>query len=129
MNESMVLVGAIAGSYGCNGEVRLKSFTSNPLSIEQYNPLYSKDLTETYYVRIMGQLKNSLRAKISTISSKEAAENLKGCELFVNRSCFPELAEDEFYYADLIGLQVLDSGGVLIGKVKAIFNLEAVATN
>lgn len=118
----MVLVGAIAGAFGVKGEVRLKSFTSEPEDIASYGPLFTEDGSQSFQVRLSGRLKNALSARLSGISSKEQADRMKGMKLFVPREAFPQLPDDEFYHADLIGLSVYDNGGGEIGAVKAVLN-------
>jgi 16S rRNA processing protein RimM len=59
------------------------------------------------------------------VSDRNAAEALKGTELFVDRAALPQADEDEFYHADLIGLEARDSEGRVLGKVSAIQNYGA----
>jgi 16S rRNA processing protein RimM len=54
--------------------------------------------------------------------TKEEADALKGTQLFAPRDRLPELPDDEFYHADLIGLEVRDTGGTVLGKVKSVLN-------
>ena len=61
----------------------------------------------------------------SGIDDRNAAEALKGTELFVAREALPATAEEEFYHADLIGLEAQDSEGRVLGKVAAIHNYGA----
>ena len=122
MSDTMVLVGAIAGAFGVKGEVRLKSFTSEPEDIASYGPLFTEDGSQSFQVRLSGRLKNALSARLNGISSKEQADRMKGMKLFVPREAFPQLPDDEFYHADLIGLSVYDTGGGEIGAVKAVLN-------
>ena len=122
MNDTMIFVGAIAGAFGVKGEVRLKSFTSEPEAIAAYGPVFTKDGDRSFNVCLTGKLKNSLSAKLSGIEKKEDADALRGLQLFVPRSKFPQLADDEFYYADLVGLSVFDSDGLKIGKVNSVQN-------
>lgn len=117
-----VCVGAIAGAFGVKGEVRLKSFCAEPEAIETYGPLSSEDGSGHYDVKITRPIKNGFAAKLSGIASKEAADNLAGTRLYAPRERLPGLPDDEFYHADLIGLSVLDTGGVTIGKIKAVLN-------
>lgn len=114
-------VGAIAGSFGVKGEVRLKSFCSQPEAIADYAPLRSEDGRE-FTVKITRQIKNGLAARLSGVSTKEAADALRGTRLYVDRTQLPALPDDEYYYADLIGLEVLDTGGNRLGKVAAVHN-------
>ena len=121
IDKDMVCVGAIAGSFGVKGEVRLKSFCAEPAAIGIYSPLSDESGAE-YDVKITRSIKNGLAAKLSGVFSKEAADELKGTKLFAPRSRLPELDEDEFYHADLLGLSVLDTGGTKLGSVKAVLN-------
>lgn len=117
-----VCVGAIAGSFGVKGEVRLKSFCSEPAAISDYGPLYSEDGQQRWEIRLTRPIKNGFAARLSGVSRKEAADALKGQRLYAPRESLPDLPDDEFYHADLIGLDVLDTGGTKIGKVKAVLN-------
>jgi 16S rRNA processing protein RimM len=117
-----VCVGAIAGAFGVRGEVRLKSFTAIPEDIASYAPLETEDGARSFTVKITRQIKNGLAARLSGVSTKEAADDLRGTQLFVPRDRLPSLPDDEFYHADLIGLEVTDTGGVSLGKVLAVIN-------
>lgn len=117
-----VCVGAIAGAFGVRGEVRLKSFTAVPEDIAAYAPLETEDGARSFSVKITRQIKNGLAARLSGITNKEAADALRGTQLFVPRNRLPSLPDDEFYHADLIGLQVTDTGGTPLGKVLAVHN-------
>lgn len=117
-----VCVGAIAGSFGVKGEVRLKSFCAEPEAIATYGPLSSEDGKTSYDVRLTRPVKNGFAARLSGISTKEAADAMRGVRLYAPRERLPDLPDDEFYHADLIGLEVMDTGGTLIGRVKAVLN-------
>lgn len=119
--KDQVCVGAIAGSFGVKGEVRLKSFCAEPAAISIYAPL-SDESGNSYDVKITRTIKNGLAARLSGVSSKEAADALKGTRLFAPRDRLPELDDDEFYHADLLGMAVLDTGGTKLGSVKAVLN-------
>ncbi|MEP0990890.1 MAG: ribosome maturation factor RimM [Tateyamaria sp.] len=118
----LVCVGAIAGAYGVRGEVRLKSFTAEAEAIVDYAPLTSEDGAHSYNVTLTRAIKNGLAARLSGVSSKEQADALKGLRLFVPRDRLPVLDDDEYYYADLVGLEVRDTGGTVLGHVKSVQN-------
>jgi 16S rRNA processing protein RimM len=118
--NAMVCLGAIAGAFGVQGEVRLKSFTARPEDIAAYGPLYTEDGARRFEVTLTGRAKGSLTARLSGVPTREAAEALKGTTLHVPREVLPRLPEDEFYHADLIGLEVFDTGGAPLGRVKAV---------
>ena len=117
-----VCVGAIAGAFGVKGEVRLKSFCAQPEDVETYAPLVSEDGKLTTSVQLTGSIKNGFSARLEGVKTKEQADSLRGTRLYADRSLLPELPDDEYYHTDLIGLMVLDTGGVEIGKVKAVLN-------
>lgn len=122
MTEEMICVGAIAGAFGVTGEVRLKSFCTEPTDIGSYGPLTSEDGAQVFKITLTRPVAGGLGAKIAGISTKEAADALRGTSLFVPRSKLPSLPDDEYYHADLIGLDAYDTGGVLLGKVSAVYN-------
>ena len=122
MTQEMICVGAIAGAFGVTGEVRLKSFCTEPTDIGSYGPLTSEDGAQVFNITLTRPVAGGLGARIAGISTKEAADALRGTSLFVPRSKLPSLPDDEFYHADLIGLDAYDTGGVLLGKVSAVHN-------
>lgn len=121
MTTDLICIGAIAGSFGVSGEVRLKSFCSEPTDIAAYGPLRTEDGRE-FSVTLTRPVSGGLGARIKGISTKEQADALRGTSLFVPRDRLPSLPDDEYYHADLIGLAAHDTGGVLIGKVTAVYN-------
>ena len=118
----MVCVAAIAGAYGVRGEVRLKSFTAEAEAIADYSPLTTEDGSRSFDVRITRSIKNGLAARLTGISTKEEADEMRGLKLYVPRDRLPDLPDDEYYYADLIGLEVRDTGGTVLGRVKSVQN-------
>ena len=117
-----VCVGAIAGSFGVKGEVRLKSFCAEPEDIASYGPLTSEDGKSTWDIKITRSVKNGFAARLSGVATKEAADALRGIRLYAPRDRLPTLPDDEYYYADLIGLQVSDTGDNHLGTVRAVMN-------
>lgn len=117
-----ICIGAIAGAFGVGGEVRLKSFCSTPSDIASYGPLSSEDGSRQFSISLTKPVTGGFGARISGVTTREAAEALRGVALFIDRDKLPSLPDDEFYHADLIGLDVLDTGGETLGKVTAIHN-------
>ncbi len=117
-----VCVGAIAGSFGVRGEVRLKSFCADPAAIADYGPLFTQDGSRSFKVTLTRPVAGGLGARLSGVATKEEADALKGTSLFVARDRLPSLGDDEFYHADLIGMEVRDTGGAVVGKVGAVHN-------
>ena len=120
--SDLICVGSIAGSYGVRGEVRLKSFCAIPEDIETYSPLTDEAGKKRYPLVLTRPIKNGFAARLGGIETKEQADAINGLRLFARRDQLPSLPDDEFYHTDLIGLEVYDTGGTLLGKIKAVQN-------
>lgn len=118
----MVCVGAIAGAFGVRGEVRLKSFTADPEAVAGYGPLTTEDGEKSFDVSLGRPVKGGFAARLSGVLTKEDADALRGVQLFAPRDRLPDLPDDEFYHADLIGVEVYDTGGAALGRIKAVHN-------
>ena len=115
----MAVVGA---AHGIRGEVRVKTFTGDPMALADYGPLATKDgrSLEILDIRPAGTV---VVVRFKGVGDRNAAEALNGTELFVDRSALPDDGdEDAFYHADLVGLDVRDETGQTIGTVTAVQN-------
>lgn len=115
----MILMGAIAGVHGVRGEVKVKSFTADPLAIATYGPLYD-DAGRRFDLKLSSKAAKDqvVIARIEGIADRNAAEALKGSRLYAPRDALPVLDEaDEFYAHDLLGLKVEDRAGRPLGTV------------
>ena len=113
-------VGAIAGAFGVRGEVRLKSFCTTAEDIATYGTLTTEDGTRRFAVTLTRPVNGGLGVRLSGVETKEQADALRGVTLWADRAALPALGDDEFYHADLIGLEVVDPGGAVLGRVRAI---------
>jgi len=119
--EGLTCVGAIAGGFGVHGEVRLKSFCADPAAITGYAPLVTED-GRSFAIRLLRPIAGAFAARIGGVDTREQAEALKGTRLYAPRDRLPPLPDDEFYHADLIGLEVVDTGGARLGTVRAVLD-------
>lgn len=117
-----ICVGAVAGAFGVRGEVRLKSFCAVPGDIETYAPLTDEAGDRHFTINLTRPIKNGFAARLGGVSTKEQADALRGVRLYAPRDRLPDLGDDEFYHTDLIGLQVLDTGGTVLGLVRSVQN-------
>ena len=124
MAAEMVCVGAIAGAFGVRGEARIKSFCAEPDAIGDYSPLTTED-GRSFDLELGRPIKGGYAARLSGVPTREDAEALKGTRLYAPRDRLPALPNDEFYHADLIGLDVVDTGGEALGTVRAIHDFGA----
>ncbi len=123
--ENPVRLGVIVGVRGIKGEVRIKSFTDDPVAVGAYGPLYDKTGARRFDLKVTGTQKGVVLARIDGIGDRTAAEALKKTELFVERDQLPAPEEDEFYHSDLEGLQAVMVSGERIGKVVGVFDFGA----
>lgn len=117
-----VCVGAIAGAFGVRGEVRLKSFCAEAADIAAYGPLTTEDGARSFDITLTRPATSGFAARLSGVMTKKAADALRGQRLFAPRSALPNLPDDEFYHADLLGLSARDTGGAELGKIAAVLN-------
>jgi 16S rRNA processing protein RimM len=123
--ENPVLMAVIGAAHGIKGELRVKTFTGDPLALEGYGPLVAKDgrRFEILDIRPQGTV---VVVRFKGVGDRSAAEALTGTELFVERAALSTALDDEeFYHTDLVGLSVVDEHGAEIGKVAAVLNFGA----
>jgi len=119
-----VLVGVIVGAHGIRGEVKLKSFTSDPLSIGRYGALQSTS-GQKFEITKLKAAKDDFIASLKNVNDRNEAETLKGVELFVAREKLPKLKTHEAYAHDLMGLDVVLENGTKLGILVAMLNYGA----
>ena len=119
-DNNLVCIAAIIGAFGIKGELRVKSFCANPADLGDYGALLSEDGTDTYDLRVIGPIKGGFACRIKGVQYKDQADALKGIRLYTNRENLPSLPDDEFYHADLVGLDVYDTGGEKLGHITAV---------
>ena len=119
--ENPVQMAVIGAAHGIRGELRVKTFTGDPLALGDYGPLYAKDgrAFEIEDIRPSGEV---VVVRFKGVRDRTVAEGLTGTDLFVDRSVLSAEEEDEFYHADLVGLVVRDETGGDAGKVTAVQN-------
>ena len=124
-DSRLILVGQVGGGFGVRGEVRVTAFTADPLALTQYGPLLRADGSVGLTLTAARPDKNGVVGRAREIATKEEADALRGLKLYVPRDRFPEPEEDEFYLADLIGLEARGLDGGVLGRVKSVQNFGA----
>jgi 16S rRNA processing protein RimM len=120
-----VCLGQIGAAHGVRGEVRLRSFTSDPAAITEYGPLETED-GRVLEIETLRPAKGHFVARLAGIRDRDAASALTNAKLYVPRERLPQTdSADEFYHADLIGLAAVDQTGRTLGTVVAIHNFGA----
>lgn len=124
-----ILIAKVNSVFGIKGEVKLIVYSENPHKIEKYqlfdekeNPLKLQISNKNKTVIGTSSGNPIVIVRIDGVNDRTAAEQLRGQEIFVNRQDFDDLNDDEFYYVDLIGLEVIDMDSKKIGKVTNILD-------
>ncbi|HVY51961.1 MAG TPA: ribosome maturation factor RimM [Devosia sp.] len=119
-------MGRIGAAHGVRGEVRINSFTEEPMALLNYGPFTTNRPGLTVEIERARATTNVLVARLKGITDRRAAEALNGVELYVDRDRLPPPEdEDDFYHSDLIGLEARLGDGSVLGKVIAIPNYGA----
>lgn len=122
--DSLLLtVGVIQGAFGVRGLVRVRSFMSDPTSLADYHTWWIKAPEETggcwhkRRIRHAQWHSNAVLASIEGLEDRDEAARLSGCAVALERSVLPPLADGEFYWADLLGMTVINLQGQALGTV------------
>lgn len=122
----LVLVGRFGAPQGVRGEIRIKSYTADPLGVGDYGPLSDETGAKKFEIERLRSLKEDMVvAKVKGLADRDAAGALTGVSLYVAREKLPPPDEDEFYIADLVGLAAVSAEGEEIGVVKNVLNFGA----
>jgi 16S rRNA processing protein RimM len=125
MADRKVCIGVIAGAHGVRGEVRVRSYTAEPRDVAAYGPVSDASGERRFALELTGAARGLLRARIQGVSDRNAAEALRGTELYVDRDRLPEPEADEYYHMDLIGLSAQRKDGSTLGRITAVQNYGA----
>jgi len=121
VSDGLILVGRVAGAFGVKGEVRITSFTAEPMALADYKTLLREDGSPALTVLGGRVAKGGVVVRAREIETREQAEAARGLRLYIPRAVLPEPDdEDEFYVADLIGMDVVSLEGDLLGKVRSV---------
>lgn len=126
ISGNLLLMGRIGSAHGIKGEVRIQSFTEDPLALVDYSPLATNRPGLSITILSARTNTNVLVAKLKGVNDRTAAEKLNAVELYVDRELLPATEdEDDFYHADLIGLDARLADGAVLGQVIAVPNFGA----
>ena len=121
-----ICVAQIGAAHGIRGEVRLRSFTQDPMAVAAYGPLESEDGTRRFEIEALRPAKDHFVARLDGVADRNAAEKLTNLKLYVSRDRLPPIEDDEtFYHADLVGLAAVTPDGAALGTVTAVHNFGA----
>lgn len=116
-SDNLIFVGAVQGAFGVKGEIRLKSFTSNPADIFKYAPFFDAKGALLFEIKSWRVIKDGFAFVARGELTREEAMALRNTKLYVPREKLPKTDEDDFYHVDLIGLKVQSILGEDLGIV------------
>jgi len=124
--DARVCVAQIGAPHGVRGEVHLRAFTEDAMSVARYGPLEAEDRSRSFEIAALRPGRNGLVARLAGIDDRDAAARLTNVALYVPRSRLPAIADqDTYYHVDLIGLAAVGPDGTPLGTVCAIHQFGA----
>ncbi len=124
-DSKKILVGKIVAPQGIRGDVRVQTYTAQPDDFRNLEIISDRFAASDFkFVRLLNPMSSVIIAHIGGINDRNAAETLRGTDLFINRDRLPQLGTDEYYQADLIGFDVVRDGQK-IGTVACFQNFGA----
>ena len=118
--RNLIFVAQVGAAHGVRGEVKVTTFTADPMALADYKTLLRQDGSPALTIMSARPTKGGIVARLKGVADRNAAEALRGLKLYISRDSLPPPDEDEFYLADLIGLAVETAAGELLGKVKTV---------
>ena len=118
--HNLIFVAQVGAAHGVRGEVKVTTFTADPMALANYKTLMRQDGSPALTIASARPTKGGIVARLKGVDDRNAAEALRGLKLYIPRESLPPTDEDEFYLADLIGLAVETAAGELLGKVKTV---------
>lgn len=123
-NNTKILVGKIVAPQGIRGEFRIQSFANQTSDFKNFHIISNRFNSESFhFVRVVPNT-NVVIARVDGFNDRNAAETLRGTELFIERDSLPLTKDGEYYQSDLIGFTVVRDGKK-IGIVECFQNYGA----
>ncbi len=119
MSSDKIVVGKFGATYGIRGWLKVFSYTDNTESIFDYSPWFVEQGGKwvEYKVESWKRHNKGLVVKLDGLDVREDAQLMTNFEILIDPAVLPELPEDEFYWRDLIGMQVVTGNGYDLGIV------------
>ena len=119
-DRNLIRVARVAGAFGVKGEVRISAFTEDPKTLLAHKTLLREDGAPGLTLLSGRAQKDNLIARVEGIETPEAADAMRGLQLYIPRDALPEPDEDEFYLSDLVGLAAVSPTGEPLGRIKTV---------
>jgi len=122
--EELLLVGKVLRPHGLEGKLRILSYAESPKSFLRPGTVIlktEKGVSREFRVSSVKPHKNVLLLKLEDLNSPEEAEEYRGAGIYIRKSLLVRDGEDEFFWHEIIGLQVYLNSGEYVGEIREIF--------
>ena len=123
--EQDLCVGVITSVNGVKGYVKIRSFTEDSRDICSFKNIFDKDTNTQFKIKLVSAKKDYIIAGIEGVENRNEAEKLRNTKLYITRDELPSLKKEEFYHADLIGMEVRTEDSISLGLVRNLMNFGA----
>jgi 16S rRNA processing protein RimM len=120
-----IVIGKIGAPYGVKGWVKITTYTDEIEGIFSYSPWLLGEQAEEYQIDSWRTHNKGVVAKLVGVESRDDADSIKNLDISIKASQLPQLADDEHYWRDLVGMQVVTENGYSLGVVKELFETGA----
>ena len=124
MSNTPLILGKFASPYGVHGWIKVVSYTDpidNLLDYPEWKIEKKSHQWENLTIEAAKVHGRFLVVKLKGYDQPETVKVLTNCTIGVDRNAFPTLPAEEWYWTDLIGLQVVNKKGVTLGRVTELF--------
>lgn len=118
-------LGYISGVHGLKGWVKVHSWTQPREAIFDYQPWWVGEERRKFTGRARQRQGRALVAELAGVEDHQAAAALVGASIAIRRAQLPELPQGEYYWSELIGLEVASASGERLGRVERLIETGA----
>lgn len=119
--KKRICVAKIVSVHGVKGAVKIKSFTEDAVSFNNYGNLFDHN-DNIYTIKILSSNGDVVIAQIDQVVDRDVAHKFVGLNLYIDRSLLPPPQDEEFYIEDLVGMDVVDNNNAKCGVIKYLHN-------
>lgn len=126
-SDELLLIGQIAAPFGVRGQVKVKSYTDRPDHVRRHvrNVYLGPDRVAYTLTHVIEHKPGILIFSLREITSREAADALRGTEIYIREAEAAPLAEDEYFIHQLVGLNAFTVDGQALGQVREVLETGA----
>lgn len=123
--QSLIPVAVVTGPHGVRGEVKVKSLGDSFALFEDRTTFHNKSGSKSFEITLRAVSGTKAIASFKGVKDRNVAETMKGTEICLDRKDFPELDDESFYQADLVGLSAYIADGAPYGEVVGVHDFGA----